>query len=152
MTGPTREQRRQPIIFCALGLTAGVMLLVSGCVRSGIVDFYRDTLTASAFGIWCAGLVASTRAPPVLATAFWLGAARMRHGWVLHMLLLPALIAVLRTSIAVMLRVAGEPDADGPTGWATDPAALLMLVAALVYYGALGRSWLVKGRRPPPDR
>ena len=54
-----------------------------------------------------------------------------------------------------MLMAAGEPDGDGPTGWATDPATLLMLFCPLMYFIALGlarlrrRTALANASQPP---
>src|SRR3546814_11766388 len=67
---------------------------------------------------------------------------RFRYGWLLHILLVPATYAAVRGSIALMLAVASEPDSDGPTRWATDPAVMLMVVCPIVYFLILGSTKL----------
>ncbi len=37
-----------------------------------------------------------------------------------------------------MLAAAGEPDSDGPTGWATDPALIMLVICPIVYFLTLG--------------
>lgn len=108
-----------------------------GTRPDGIADYYRDTLTIPAFIVWVFGLTAATLSPPIIAIAFWFGSKRSRYGWLLHCLVLPVSYAVVRGTVAIMLVVAGEPDTDSLTGWATDPAVMLMLICPLVYFAAL---------------
>ena len=104
----------------------------------GIASYYRDTLTPAGFAVWFCGFVAATLAPPAVAVVCWFGAIRFRHGWLLHILLIPATYAAVRGSIALMLAAAGEPDSDGPTGWATDPALIMLVICPIVYFLTLG--------------
>lgn len=138
------------------GTTRGVALGVSvafavagsfvafGMQPDSIVNYYRDTLTPAGFVVWLSGLIVVTLTPPIVAIAFWFAAKKMRHGWLLHFLLVPMTYAVVRGTVAIMLTIAGEPDNDGLTGWATDPAVMLMLLCPLVYFAALGGARLRK--------
>ncbi len=131
----------------ALGAAAVAGSFVAlGLRPDGIASYYRDTLTSAGFAVWFAGFLVATLAPPVVAIACWFGSMRLRHGWLLHLLLVPATYAAVRGSVAIMLLAAREPDSDGPTGWATDPAAMLMLICPLVYFVALGLTKLHRRR------
>lgn len=112
--------------------------LLLGWQHSGIVGLYSQTLSPMMFALWMASLICATLAPPVVALAFWWGARRTRHGWLLHALLVPVIVALVRGSVAFMLFAADEPDTDGLTGWATDPAVLLMVACPLIYFVAIG--------------
>lgn len=118
---------------------------VLGTRPDGIAIFYRDTLNSAGFTVWFSGLMVATLSPPIVAITFWFGSKRGRYGWLLHFLLVPVTYAVLRGAIAIMLMAANEPDSDGPTGWATDPAAMMMLLCPVVYFAVLGFKRL--GRR-----
>lgn len=146
-----QAERRSEVRGFKLTVLGLVMItssfVVLGVRPDGIASFYRDTLTPAAFGVWLSCLILATLSPPVLATAFWFSSKRLRHGWVFHLLLVPATYALVRGAITVMLSVAGEPDSDGPTGWATDPAVTLMLVCPVIYVLALGFTRLSR-RRP----
>lgn len=137
------------IKMAALGavVVAG-SFVVLGVQPGGIVNFYRDNLNPAGFALWVVGLMIATLAPPVLAIAFWYGSMRFRRGWLLHLLLVPAIYVAVRGAITVMLLAAHEPDRDGLTGWATDPAALLMLFCPVVYFLALGIMKLPRRRMP----
>lgn len=102
-----------------------------------------------AFAVWCTGLGVATLAPSILAAGFWYISKTLRFGWLADLLLVPATYAVVSGSITLMLLVAGEPDRDGPTGWATDPAVLVMLVCPAAYYAAL--TFKKMGRRRTPE-
>jgi hypothetical protein len=127
-----------------IGLAALVAAAVAasfvalGVWPDGIASYYRDSLTPGAFTLWLFGLVVATLSPPIVAITFWYGSKRARYGWLLHVLLVPVTYAVVRAAIAIMLMAAGEPDSDGPTGWATLPAAMLTLLCPAVYFTALG--------------
>lgn len=124
--------------LAALSVAAGAGSFIAlGLRPDGIASYYRDTLTSAGFAVWFAGFLVATLAAPVVAIACWLGSMRFRHGWLLHLLLVPATYAAVRGSISIMLLAAGEPNSDGPTGWATDPAAMLMLICPLVSFVAL---------------
>src|SRR3546814_4203508 len=127
-----------------VGLTALGAVVVAGSFVAlglrpdGIASYYRDTPTPAGFAIWFCGFVAATLAPPAIAVLCWFGAMRFRYGWLLPILLVPATYAAVRGSIALMLAVVSEPDSDGPTRWATDPAQMLVVVLPLVYFHNLG--------------
>ncbi|QJU58027.1 hypothetical protein HL653_09650 [Sphingomonas sp. AP4-R1] len=113
-------------------------LVVLGVRPDSIASHYRDTLSSAGFVVWLSGLMVATLCPPLVAIACRFGSKKMRHGWLLHILLLPVTYAVVIGSVKVMLLAANEPDRDSLTGWATDPAAMLMLLCPLVYFVALG--------------
>jgi hypothetical protein len=126
-------------IQTALGATTvAAMFLVLGTQPMGIIGHYRESLAPVMFALWLAGLIVATLAPPAIAITFWWGAKHVRHAWVLHVLLLPVIYGTVSGMIAAMLHAAGEPDSDSLTGWATDPAVLLMLVCPIAYFLALG--------------
>ena len=109
-----------------------------GTRSDGIINYYRDTLPATSFAVWFCGLLVATLSSPIVALTFWFGSKQTRHGWLLHILLMPVTYAIVRSAIAIMLLVANEPDSDGLTGWATDPAVMMMLLCPLMYFAALG--------------
>jgi hypothetical protein len=119
-------------------------LLLLGRNQTASSPHYRDTLTTPAFVVWLFGLIVATLFPPAVAVIFWFGSKRRAYGWLLHFLLLPVSYAVVRGAISIMLMIAGEPDGDGLTGWATDPAVMLMLLCPLIYFAALGMARLRK--------
>lgn len=114
------------------------LFVALGTQPNGIVNYYRDTLTPAGFTIWVSGLIVATLSPPILSITCWFASRRARRGWLLHFFLVPVTYAIVRGAIAIMLRAADEPDSDGLTGFATDPAAILMLLCPLTYFGALG--------------
>lgn len=137
-------------ILIGLIFVGGVAIIMALGMRSdGIASYYRDTLTAAGFTAWFTGLMVATLSPPIVAITFWFGSKRTLYGWLLHLLLVPVTYAVVRGAIAIMLTAASEPDSDGPTGWATDPAAMLMLLCPAVYFAALGFTRLHRRSVPP---
>ncbi len=50
-----------------------------------------------------------------------------------------------------MLFAADEPDMDGPTGWATVPAVMLLVLAVVAYFIALAVSLIDKSRPSTND-
>jgi len=135
--GKTRDMRCIKLTALAAVVIAGSFVAL-GARPNGIADFYRDNLSPAAFAVWLSGLVVATLAPPALAITFWFGSMRVRQGWLFHILLVPTTYAVMRGAIATMLWAAHEPDSDGLTGWATDPAMLLLLICPVVYFSTLG--------------
>lgn len=109
-----------------------------GTRPDSIADYYRDTLTPAGFAAWLSGLIVATIFPPIVALTFWFSSKKSRYGWLLHLLLVPLTYAIVQGAIAIMLMAAGEPDSDGLTGWATDPAAILMLLCPVAYFATLG--------------
>jgi hypothetical protein len=141
------------IILTALGTTTvAAMFLVLVTQPISIIGFYRENLAPEMFALWLAGLVVATLAPPAIAITFWWVARRVRHAWVLHVLLLPVIYSTVSGTIAIMLRAANEPDSDSLTGWATDPAVLLMLVCSIAYFLALGARNVGRLRRKSTER
>jgi hypothetical protein len=134
--------KRIVVLAVLVALAVAGSFAALGTRPDGIANYYRDNLTPAGFAVWLCGLIVATLSPPFVAIACWFGAGRMRYGWLLHFLLVPATYALVRGAIAIMLKVAGEPDGDSLTGWATDPAAMLMLVCPLVYFVALGSTRL----------
>ena len=133
-----KDGRARGIALTALVAAAVVASFVAlGMRPDGIVNYYRDTLTPLGFVVWFSGLMVATLSPPIVAITFWFGSKKARYGWLLHLLLVPATYAAVRGAIAIMLIAASEPDSDGPTGWATDPAVMLMLLCPVVYFAAL---------------
>jgi hypothetical protein len=122
-------------------------ILVLGTQPGGIVGFYREVLSPMMFALWLAGFFTSALIPPTVAVAFWLSAKRSRYGWVFHILLVPVIFALVRGCVEIMLFAADEPDADGPTGWATDPAVVLMAICPIIYFFAVGASYIGSFRR-----
>lgn len=136
------------IVLAALIATAVAgSFVVFGTRPDGIANYYRDTLTPAGFAVWFSGLIVATLSPPMVAVACWFG-SKTRHGFLLHLLLVPVTYAVVRGAIATMLMVASEPDSDGLTGWVTDPAAMLMVLCPLAYFVALGLTRLRRRRAP----
>jgi hypothetical protein len=135
-------------------LTALVAIAVAasfvafGMRPDAIASYYRDTLTPAAFAVWFSGLIVATLSPPILAITFWFGSKRAHYGWLLHLLLVPVTYAAVRGTVAVMMNAANEQDSDGPTGWATDPAAMMMLLCAVVYFAALCSARLRRQKAP----
>jgi len=127
---------------------AGCYVVVDRSQTDGIIDFYRDTLSTPTFGLWLAGLAAATISAPACAVIFWFRAKRARHGWILHLILVPTMYALFQASAALMLFAAGEHDLDSLTGQALLPATLLLALCPLVYFVSLGVRKIVSlGRR-----
>jgi hypothetical protein len=133
-----KDGRAKGIALTALVAVAVAAPFVAlGMRPDGIASYYRDTLTPAGFAVWFSGLMVATLSPPILAIIFWFGSKKARYGWLLHLLFVPVTYATVRGAVAIMLIVANEPDSDGPTGWATDSAEMLMLLCPVVYFAAL---------------
>lgn len=138
----------QGIKLAWLGVVAiGGSFLVLGTQPGGIVGLYRETLSPPMFALWLFGFFAATLAPPAVAIAFWFIAKLSRYRWALHILLVPAIFVFVRVCVALMLFAADEPDSDGLTGWATDPAVLLMAICPIIYFCAVGIGYIGRFRR-----
>lgn len=129
-----------------VAVTVAVPFVALGTSPNSIADYYRDTLTPAAFSLWIIGLIVASVSPPIIATAFWFASQKSRHGWLLHIFLLPISYAITRGTITMMLTIVGEPDSDGPTGWATDPAVFLTVFCPVVYFAALAFANMRKRR------
>ena len=137
----------------------GLSLLVLGIVAFSMIGFrsnpiitlYRGQLSPTMFSIWIAGLVFATSSPILCANLFWWVAKRARHGWLAHLLFVPAIIAAQCGAGELMLFAADEPDMDGPTGWATVPAIMLLVLAVVAYFIALAVSLIDKSRPSTND-
>lgn len=137
------------VVLTALIVAAAAASFVAlGMRPDGIASYYRDTLTPEGFVVWFSGLVVATLSPPIIAVLCWFGSRRTRHGWSFHLLLVPVTYAVVRGAIEIMLVAASEPDSDGPTGWATDPAEMLMLICPAIYFATLGFTRLRRRKAP----
>lgn len=121
----------------ALGIVACFM---EGFRPSPIIALYRDQLSPAMFSIWIAGLVLATSGPILCANLFWWVAKRAHHAWLAHLLFVPAIIIAQCGAGELMLFAADEPDMDGPTGWATVPAVMLLILAVVAYFIALAVS------------
>jgi hypothetical protein len=134
--------------LAALGITtiAG-SFFVLGTQPSGIVGLYRETLVPTMFALWLSGFFAATLSPPTVSVVFWLLAKRSRYGWAMHILLVPTIFVIVRGCLALMLFAADEPDSDGLTGWAIDPAFLLMAICPTLYFCAVGFEHVGRFRR-----
>jgi hypothetical protein len=86
--------RSQSLIGWAIAATAACCL-VEVSQTNGIVGYYRDTVSALTFACWLAGLAAATISAPTCAILFWSLAKRLRHGWLLHLSLVPAMYALI---------------------------------------------------------
>lgn len=142
--------KRNKLVLLSAAMVAGSFLIL-GTRPSGIAAYYHDVLTPAAFGLWLTGFVIATLAPPCIAITCWLVAARARHSWPFHVALVPVTYVVVRGAIALMLFAAREPDSDGLTGWATDPAVLLMVICPAAYFLVLCVLKIKRERRHAKD-
>lgn len=139
--------RNRNLIGFGIGLAAACYLLAERSQTNGIIGFYHETLSAPAFAVWLSCLIAVTISVPICAVFFWSMAKRFRHGWILHLSLLPAMYALIRASAALMLLAAGEPNLDSMTGHALLPAMLLFTICPIAYFVSLGVRKIVRRRR-----
>jgi hypothetical protein len=139
--------RNRNLIGLAIAATAACYLLADRSQTDGIVGFYRDSLSALAFGCWLAGLVAATISAPLCVVLFWWSAKRVQHGWILHLSLVPAIYASFWASTALMLLAADEPDLDSLTGHSLLPAMVLFVICPIAYYASLGARKIGRRRR-----
>lgn len=135
----------KPLIATTTIVVAGI-LWISGTSPFYLIEFYQDRLPTPMFALWLSGWLGFTLLPGCVAFLLWRIARRIRWGWPLHILALPAIWATGRLSLSLMLYAADEPDMDGPTGWATLPAMLLMLAVIMAYLIALIRLKVAKHR------
>ena len=79
-----------------------------------------------------------TLGPIAAAFGFWALATRIRHGWIAHLLFLPALLGLEWLMMSVLFWGARD-DGNGPPGLgvAMIPACGALLVTVLLYYGTL---------------
>lgn len=136
------QYRRIAVLGATASLALAIILLMWRATAivlwpGGMSALYQDMLTPASFYLWLGGWLAATFAPSGLAIGIWFVAERSRRGWLLHVLLVPAAFTVVRGCEALMLFAAREPDDDGPTGWATAPAYLILLALFATYYLAL---------------
>jgi hypothetical protein len=135
--GSEGGMRNRNLIVLATAATATCYLLVERSQTNGIIGFYREALSVPLFACWLAGFVAATISAPTCAVFFWLYAKRLRRGWILHLLLVPAIYALVELCAALMLFAAGEADLDSLTGHALLPATLLSVVCPIAYFVGL---------------
>jgi len=130
--------RPKPLVIVAAIVIAGI-LSISGTGTFHLIGFYREHLSAPMFALWLSGWLGFTLLPVCVALLLWRAARRIGRGWLLHVFALPAIWVTGNGFGSLMLYAADEPDMDGPTGWATLPAMLLMLVVIVAYLIALIR-------------
>ena len=131
------RNRNRNLIGLGIAATAACYLLVERSQTSGIIGFYRESLSASMFACWVAGLVVATISSPACTVSFWLLGNRSRYGWMIHLALVPVTYAIAQASAALMLFAAGEPDLDSLTARALVPATLLLVICPIGYFVAL---------------
>jgi hypothetical protein len=138
--GPTSQEGdmgNRNLIVLAIAATVACYLLADRSQTDGIIGFYRETLSGPMFTCWLAGLVAATISPAACAVFFWSTAKRFRRGWILHLLLVPAIYGLDQLCTALMLFAADEPDLDSLTGHALLPATLLFMICPIIYFAGL---------------
>ena len=85
----------------------------------------------------CSGWFIATFCPIVLAVVFWRWAKGLRKSWMLHVLMLPSALAILKLGSSLMLSVTGSPDFDDTIGGPAIQASVLFLLAVIGYYSAV---------------
>ena len=100
--------------------------------------YYLDQIADRNLPIWFLGMIVSIYGPIAIAVLFWRLSNRVRAPWLLHLLFLPAAVALLGAGEQLMLSVIQDPDFDATLGGPAElPAMLLFLVAVGGYFGAL---------------
>jgi hypothetical protein len=86
-----------------------------------------------------AAWVCMTLAPIAIGFGSWALVKRVRHGWIAHILFVPALLGLEWLLVHLMFWGARD-DGDGPPGLglAMIPAGAILLITVAVYYAALG--------------
>lgn len=134
---PTRGcMRNRSLIGLAITTTVACCF-IEASQTNGIIGYYRVALPPAIYATWVAGLLMAIMAPPTCSVLFWLIAARSRHGWIVHLLLLPVIYAAFQIATAVMLSATGEAGLDSLTGHALLPAMLLSVICPSAYLIAL---------------
>lgn len=139
------------ILICGVG-AALFALLRYGSATFFFMRFYRGRLSEQMFGLWLTAIVAETFLPALAATVFWRMARRYRHGWILHILLLPVLWVIMWASESIILYATNDPDPDGPSGWATIPATLVLIIVVVTYAARLIALGVASGTPRSTDR
>ena len=124
------------ILICGVGAALIVLFRCSSPIFS-FMKFYHGKLSEQMFGLWLTGMIGEIFLPALAALVFWRMARRYRHGWILHILLLPALFIIMWACDSAILYAVHEPDMDGPSGWATFPAGMVMIVIVVTYAARL---------------
>jgi hypothetical protein len=127
--------KNRKLLLAAVAFQSLFLVVQTGQVH--FIAFYHERLSSEMFTLWLAGLLVFMTVPPWVALLFWRGAGRFKHGWLLDMLLFPTLWVIGWACVKVVLFAAGEPDDDGPSGWAMDPAKLLLILTIVTYFVAL---------------
>jgi hypothetical protein len=94
-------------------------------------------MTAKDLVLGCFGWSIATLGPIVLAVVFWRWAKMLRKAWVLHVLMLPSALAMLKVGASLMLSVTGTPDFDDTIGGPLIQAIALLSLAIIGYYSAV---------------
>ena len=139
--------RNRNLIGLGTAAIAACYLLADRSQTNGIIGFYRDSLSVPAFACWLVGFVAATISAPLCAVFFWSMAKWLRHGWILHISLVPAIYALVWASSALMLFAAGEPDLDSLTGRALVPATALFVICPIAYFASFAVRKIGRRRR-----
>jgi len=127
----------------AVGAALAVTLL---CARNmvAIASFYVELLhlSGATVVVGILGWITATYGPIAIAALFWRWAKLVRRPWVLHLLLLPCAVIMMRTGNSVVLKVIQQPDFDAMMGGPSVPTTMLFLTAVIGYFIALiyGRS------------
>jgi len=124
------------ILICGVGAALFVLLRYGSSIFF-FMKFYRGRLSEQMFGLWLTGIIAETFLPALAALVFWRVARRYRHGWIFHILLLPVLWVIMWASESIILYAVDEPDMDGPSGWATMPATMVLVIIVVTYAARL---------------
>ena len=85
-----------------------------------------------------AAWIALTFGPMAAGFASWAVAARKPHGWIAHVLFLPAVLG-LEWLLARLMFWGARDDGEGPPGlgFAMIPAVAILVVTVAIYYGTL---------------
>lgn len=121
----------------ALAGVVGVTFLGAAFMRSRAYDLYFDQMP---FGNWlvaASGWIVATYGPVLIAVSLWRFAKHHRAPWLLHLLLLPALYALLIAGSRLMLSTLYVPDFDATLGAPIMPAVLSIIAALTTYSMAL---------------
>ena len=88
--------------------------------------------------VWgCSGWLIATLGPVTLAVVFWRRAKTIRKAWLLHLLMLPLALGMLKLGDSLMLSVTRTPDFDDTIGGPIIQAIALLLLAVIGYYSAV---------------
>jgi hypothetical protein len=96
------------------------------------------------------GWLIATLGPVIVTSVFWRSAKMVGKAWLIHVLVLPLSLAMLKLGGFLMLSVTGSPDFDDTIGGPVVQAIALLLLALTGYYSAVLYTAL-KRRRAKAD-